>query len=233
MKLKKKNKMKTVELILYWIILVLFLFANLYYFRGFHKIPFIMACILCLIKTIRYIVVKRWKKWHIINAVVSGFMMYAILQFTCEMDIFLYPTTELRFYKQTLYKQLDIREGNRYGIFPDPIPEEATDVEYYFSTDGYWRARHDLHAYLKMTVSEEYLNDLYKKYEDNINNKLEFSEINANNSHEYILVKHLDEYVEEYYGKENCILYFMEGYYKGFVIDWDKKSVKLFLDYRF
>ena len=62
---------------------------------------------------------------------------------------------------------------------------------------------------------------------------MECSTVNEENAHEYILVRHLDEYVEEYYGKENCILYFMGNESQGMIIDWNNRSIKMFLDNRF
>jgi hypothetical protein len=185
-----------------------------------------------MIKTIRYIVVKKWEQWHIINVVVSGFMMYAILQFTCEMDIFFFPSTELRHYSAAM-EQYNISDRYEYGFLPKNIPEEATNVDYFYTTEGYWGSRLNMHVYLKMTVSEKYLHNILEKYENNITYKLECSKVNEENAHEYLPRPHLDEYVDEYYGKENCILYFMGNESQGMIIDWNNRSIKMFLDNRF
>lgn len=232
--MKGKNKAKTIEIIVYWVILLLFFVSNLWYFRGFHKIVFAGMSILCVIKTLRYIFVVKWKKRHIFNSVVSGLLLCGMLKFTCEMDIYIFPSTQLRHYEESI-NQYDSTEKNRYGIFPEIIPDEAKNVEYYYTTEGYWKPRDNMHAYLKMTVSKEYLDSLMEKYnkEKYYIKEQDCSVLTKENASDYLATNHLNEYVEEFYGEKNCTLYFLFNEGMGFVINWDKKIVKLFLDNRF
>lgn len=231
--ISKHNIVKKIELILYLLVFFVFLRANLWYFRGFHERAFILVVMLCILKCFMYFHAEKQKKRYFFYSVISGFLLFFVIYFNFKNDIYLCPSTDLRYYKEDMSLRRMTESG--WGIFPDTIPEEAEDIEYFYTPGGYFRPRSDTHAYLKMTVNQKYLNHLLEvSHNKDYLSEQDCSIINQNNASEYLfLIPHLEEYVEEFYGRENCILYMFCNKDIGFVIDWNEKVVKIFADYRF
>ena len=235
--ISKNRIVKRIELILYLLVLFVFLWSNIWYFRGFHEHAFLLAVILCIIQCVMYFYAQKTKKRYFFYSLISGFLLFFIIYFNFKNDIHLCPSTDLRYYKEDMGEKTE----SGYGIFPDTIPEEAKEIEYFSTTGGYmWimtEGENRSSTYLKMTVNDEYLHHLlevaYRKSEKHHYLDKQDCSVITSNDPEYLPWENLDKYVEEFYGKENCTLYLISSINMGFVIDWDEKVVKIFDDGKF
>lgn len=235
--ISKNHIVKKIEFVLFFVGLFIFLWANIWYFRGFHEHAFLFVVILCILECFMYFYAKKTKKRYYFYRVISGFILFSTIFFNFKNDIHLCPSTDLRHYKEDVGEKTE----SGYGIFPDTIPQDAKNIEYFSTTGGYLQAR-DAYppssTYLKMTVNEEYLHHLveiaYYKSENNPPlTEQDCSVITSKDSEFLLYWENLDKYVEEFCGKENCTLYLVSSIDMGFVIDWDEKVVKIFTDGKF
>ena len=76
---------------------------------------------------------------------------------------------------------------------------------------------------------------LLKKYNEDeyLIYEVDCSVITKENAYKYLPAYNIEQYVEEFYSEKNCTLYFIGNEARGFIINWDKKIVKLFLDRRY
>ena len=172
---------------------------------------------------------------HLYSAIFQWCLLAVVILIAVSTDMF-YSTTRVRYYEEDL-AMYNISESKGL-FFPDTIPKEAKNIEYY-RTPGVILSDYSHQLRLKMTVTEDYilhLEDLYENVNLSWNNDplkitQDCSVLTQANYKEYFFEKDLTENIGEYYGKENCIVYFIYDADMGFVINYDTCEVKLFLDY--
>lgn len=171
---------------------------------------------------------------HLYSVIFQWCLLTAVILIAIGTDMF-YSTTRVRYYEEDL-AMYNISELTG-SIFPDSIPKEAKNIEY-FRTPGGILDDYSHQLRLKMTVTEDYLlhlEDLYEHLElswnkDPLKITQDCSVLTSKNCKEYFFGKDLTENIGEYYGKENCTVYFIYDADMGFVINYDTCEVKLFMD---
>ena len=76
--ISKHNIVKKIELILYLLVLFVFLWANIWYFRGFHEHAFLLVVILCIIQCVMYFYAQKTKKRYFFYSLISGFLLFFV-----------------------------------------------------------------------------------------------------------------------------------------------------------
>ena len=196
------------------------------------SICFVLILIICLFagEVIQQIKERKFnlqKKFvHLYASVFQWCIVAIFIFFAVKTDIF-YSTTRLRYYSIDV-NMFSITETDG-GFFPDSIPKEAKNVEYYYTPGGISDVNSS-HINLKMTVGKDYLTHLIEIYEDAEYIKIaqDCSVLNKYNCKDYFDDTDLTEKIEEYLGKENCTVYFIYDWHGGFVIDYTTNEVKLF-----
>ena len=171
---------------------------------------------------------------HLYSAIFQWCLLVVVILIAASTDMF-YSTTRVRYYEKdvAMYNISEITGS----IFPDSIPKEAQNIEYYRTPGGILDdCSHQLR--LKMTVTEDYLlhlKDLYENLDlswksDPLKITQDCSVLTPENCKKYFFEKDLTENIGEYYGKQNCTVYFVYDANIGFAINYDTCEVKLFMD---
>ena len=118
-----------------------------------------------------------------------------------------YATTRPVHYQYVVEKHC-ISESQR-GIFPNNIPEDAENIEFYCSPEALVDFEYEYKIHLKMKVDEKYLNQLVELYENPENRliKQDCSVLTPYNYSEYLSYRGFEKHIDEYFGR-NCTLYF-------------------------